>query len=202
MYLLLLLFEDVTLFLSGFHNFQQTVSFNSCCCSVTRECLTLCSPMDCSTPGFPALHHLPEFAQTHVHWVGDAIQPSHPLSLPSPPAFNLSQHQGLFQWVDSSYQVAKGFELQHQFFQWIFRVYLLWDWLIWSPCCPGDSQESSPAPWFKSINSSVLSFLYSPAPTSITILLGGWGAMLWGIQDLNSLTRYQTCDPCSGNAES
>ena len=74
--------------------------------------------MDCSTPGFPVHHQLPEFTQTHVHWVGDAIQPSHPLSSPSPPAFNLSQHQGLFQWVSSSHQVAKvlEFQLQHQLF--------------------------------------------------------------------------------------
>ena len=68
---------------------------------------TLCDPMDCSTPGFPVLHHLPEFTETHVHRVSDAIQPSHPLSSPSPPAFSLSQHQGLFQWVSSSHQVAK-----------------------------------------------------------------------------------------------
>ena len=73
-----------------------------CCCSVAKSCLTLCNPMDCSAPGFPVLHHLPEFAQTHVHWVGDTIQPSHPLSSPSPPAFNLSQHQGLFKWVSSA----------------------------------------------------------------------------------------------------
>ena len=71
------------------------------CCSVAQSCLTLCDPMGCSTPGFPVLHHLPEFAQTHVHWVGNAIQPPHPLLSPSPPAFNLSQHQGLFQWVGS-----------------------------------------------------------------------------------------------------
>ena len=64
--------------------------------SVTQSCLTLCDPMDCSTPGLPDHHKLPEFTQTHVHRVGDAIQPSHPLSSPSPPAFNLSQHQGLF----------------------------------------------------------------------------------------------------------
>ena len=68
--------------------------------------------MDCSTPGFPVHHQLPEFAQTPVHRVGDAIQPSHPLSPPSPPAFNLSQHQGIFQWVGSSHQVAKVLELQ------------------------------------------------------------------------------------------
>ena len=126
-------------------------------------------PMDCSTPGFPVHYQLPELAQTHVHWVSDAIQPSHPLSSPSPPAFNLSQHQGLFKWVSSSHQVARGleFQLQHQSFQWIFRTDFLQDWLVWSPCSPGDSQESSPTPQFKSISSSVLSFLYSPTLTSI-----------------------------------
>ena len=67
-----------------------------CCCSVTKLCLTLCDPMDCSIPGFPVPYYLLEFAQTHFHWVGDAIQPSHPLPSPSPPALNLSQHQGLF----------------------------------------------------------------------------------------------------------
>ena len=84
-------------------------------CSVAKLCLTLCDPMDCSTPGFPVLHYTPELAQTRVHRVGDAIQPSHPLSSPSPPALNLSQHQGLFQRVSSSRQVAKvlEFQLQH-----------------------------------------------------------------------------------------
>ena len=92
--------------------------------SVAQACLTLCNPIDCSMPGFHVLHCLPEFAQTHVHWVGDAIQSSHPLSPPSPPAFNLSKHQGLFQWVSSSHQLAKVLELQlqHQSFQWIFRT--------------------------------------------------------------------------------
>ena len=87
------------------------------CCSVTQSCPTLCDPMDCSTPGFPILHQLLELPQTHVHWVGDAIQPSHPLSSPS--ASNHSQHQALFQWVSSSHQVAKVLELQlqHQSFQ-------------------------------------------------------------------------------------
>ena len=86
---------------------------------VAESCLTLCNPMDCSTPGFPVHCQLPEFTQTHVHWVGDAIQPSHPLLFPSPRAFNFSQHQGLFQWVGSSHQVAKilEFQLQHQSFQ-------------------------------------------------------------------------------------
>ena len=74
----------------------------------------LCHPVDCSTPGSPVLHYIQELAQTHVHRVGDAIQPSHPLSSPSPPAFSLSQHQGLFQRVSSSHQVAKVLELQLQ----------------------------------------------------------------------------------------
>ena len=88
------------------------------------SCVWLCDPMDCSTSGFPVHHQLPEFTQTRVHWVGDAIQPSHPLSSPSPPAFSLSQHQGLFKWVSSCHQVAKvlEFQLQHQSFQWIFRL--------------------------------------------------------------------------------
>ena len=95
--------------------------------SVFQSCLTLCNLMDCGTPGFPVHHQLLEFAQAHAHWVHDAIQPSHPLPSPSLPALNLSQHQGLFKWVSSSYQVAKGleFQLQHQPFQWIFRTDLL-----------------------------------------------------------------------------
>ena len=87
------------------------------CYSVTQSCFTLCYPMDCSTPGFPVFHYLPELAQTHVHLVGDVIQPSHPLSSPFPLSFNLFQHQGLFWWVGSLHQVAKVLELQHQFFQ-------------------------------------------------------------------------------------
>ena len=90
--------------------------------SVAQSCLTLCEPMDYSTLGFPVHHQLLELAQTHVHWVNDAIQPSHSLSSPYPPAFNLSQHQGLFQWVSSSHQVVKVLELQHQSFRWIFRT--------------------------------------------------------------------------------
>ena len=78
-----------------------------CYCSVAKLCPTPCDPMDCNTPDLPVLHHLLKFAQTQVHWVGDAIQPSHPLSPPSPPALNLSQHQGLFQWVSSWHQVSK-----------------------------------------------------------------------------------------------
>ena len=80
--------------------------------SVAQSCPTLCDPMNCSTPGLPVHHQLPESTQTHVHWVGDTIQPSHALSSPSPPALNLSQHQGLLKWVNSLHQVAKVLEFQ------------------------------------------------------------------------------------------
>ena len=88
--------------------------------SVAQSCLTLCDPMNCSTPGFSVHHQLLEFTQTHIHWVGDAIQPSHPLSSPSPRTFNVSQHQGLFKWVNSLQRMAKvlAFQLQHQSCQW------------------------------------------------------------------------------------
>ena len=97
-------------------------------CSVTQLSPILCDSMDCSTPGFPVLHHLLEPAQTHVRWVGDAIQPARPLSSPFPPVFCLSQYQGLFQWVSFLHQMAKILELQlqHQSFQWIFRVKFPW----------------------------------------------------------------------------
>ena len=92
--------------------------------SVAQLCPTFCDPMDCSMPGFPVHRQLSEFTQIHVHRVSDAIQPSHPLPSPSPPAFNLSQHQGLFQWVGSSHQVATVLELQlqHRSFQWTLRT--------------------------------------------------------------------------------
>ena len=92
--------------------------------SVHHSCLTLCNPMDCSTPGLPVHHQLPELTQTHVRWVGDAIQPSHPVLFASPPAFRHSQHHSLFQWVSSSHEVAKvlEFQLLYQSFQWIFST--------------------------------------------------------------------------------
>ena len=139
------------------------------CCSVSHLWPTLCEPMDCSTPGFLVHHQLLELAQTHVHRVSDAIQPFHPLLSPSPPAFNLSQHKGLFKWVNSLYYVAKEmeFKLQHQSFQWrksgliSFRM----DWV--DLLAVQGTHKSSPTPQFKSINYSVLSFLYSPTLTSI-----------------------------------
>ena len=99
--------------------------------SVVQSFLTFCNPMDCSTPDLPVHHQLLEFTQTHVHWVSDAIQPSHPLSSPSPPAFNLSQHQCLFKWVHYSYQVTKvlEFQLQHQSFQYSGLISFRMDWL-------------------------------------------------------------------------
>ena len=137
--------------------------------SVTQSCPTLCDPMNCSMPGLPVHHQLPVFTQTHVHRVGDAIQLSHLLSSPSPPAPNPSQHQDLFQSISSLHEVAKvlEFQLQHQSFPRTPRTDFLQDGLVGSPCSPRDSQESSPTPQFKSINSSVLSFLYSPTLTFI-----------------------------------
>ena len=115
--------SSVVPFSSCLQSFPTSVQFSS----VAHSCLTLCDPMNYSMPGLPVHHKLPESTQTHVHRVGDAIQPSHPLSSPSPPAPNPSQHQGLFQWVNSSHEVAKvlEFHLQHQSFQWTPRTDLL-----------------------------------------------------------------------------
>ena len=111
-------------FLKAGRPFKYSVQFSS----VTQSCPTLCDPMNRSTPGLPVHHQLPEFTQIHVHRVGDAIQPSHPLSSPSPPAPNASQDQGLFQWVSSWHEVAKllEFQPQHQSFQWTPRSPLGW----------------------------------------------------------------------------
>ena len=109
-----------SLFTWNYHNIVYWLSVSS----VPQSCLTLCNPMDCSTPGFPVHHQLLEPTQTNIHHIGDATQPSYPLLSPSPLTFNLSQHWGLFQWVCSLHQVAKvlGFQLQHQSFQWTFRT--------------------------------------------------------------------------------
>ena len=128
--------------------------------------------MNCITPGFPVLCCLLEFAQTYFHWVGDVIQPSCPLLSFSPPALKLSQHQSLFQWVGPSHQVAKVLELQpqHLSFQCILKVDFLQDWLVWSPCCPRRSQESSPTPQFKTSSSLVLHLLsWTISPTLISV---------------------------------
>ena len=118
----------------------------------------LCDARGHSTPDISVHHQHPGLTQTHVHRVSDAIQWSRPLSSPSPPAFNLSRHRGLFQWVGSSHLVANvlEFQLEHQSFQWIFRTDFLLEELVGSPCSPRDSQASSPTPQFKSISSSML----------------------------------------------
>ena len=136
--------------------------------SVAQSCPTLCDPMDYNMPGLP-VYQLPEFTQTHVHWVSDAIQPSHPLLSPSPPTFNLSQHRGLFKWVSSLHEVAKvlEFQLQHQSFQWIFRTVFPLGWIGRISLQSKGLSRVFSTPQFKSINSSVLSFLYSPTLTSI-----------------------------------
>ena len=124
--------------------------------------------MDCSMSGFPVFHYVPEFAHTYVTWVGDAIQPSHPLLPPSPPALSLSQHQGVFQWVGSSHQVAKvlEFQLQYQSFQWIFSVFPLGLTGLIS-MQSSDSQEFYPVLQFESISSLMLNLLHGPIVTSV-----------------------------------
>ena len=100
-----------------------------CCCSVAQSCLTFCDPVDCSMPGFPVPHHLPEFAHIHIHCVGDAVQPTHSLMPSSPSALDLSKNHGLFQWVVCLHQITKILALQHQSFQWILRlISLKIDW--------------------------------------------------------------------------
>ena len=153
--------------------------------SVTQSCLTLCHPMDCSTLGFPVHHQLLELTQNHVHWVGDAIQPYHSLSSPTPPAFNLSQHQGFFTSGGPSIGVSVSASILPINIQDVFP--LGWTgWISsptgefplgWTGCSLWDSQESPPTPQFKSISSLALSFLYSPTLTSIhgkTIALTKW----------------------------
>ena len=135
------------------------------CCSVTKLCLNLCEPVDSGTLAFSViLHHFPGFAQIHICWISNAIQPSHPLSSPSP-AFNLSQHHDLFQWDSSLNQVPKVLELKHQSFQWIIQgwfplgltgfISLLSRWL----------SKVFFMPQFKSINSSTLCLLYGSTLT-------------------------------------
>ena len=125
--------------------------------------------MNCSTPGLPVHHRLPEFTQTHVHRVSDAIQPSHLLSSPFPPATQSLPASESFPMVSSSHEVAKvlEFQLQHHSLQRNPRADLLQNGLVGSPFSPSDSQESPPTPQFKSTNSSVLSLLHSPTLTSI-----------------------------------
>ena len=135
--------------------------------SVTQSCPTLCDPMNRSTPGLPVHHQLLEFTQTHVHQISDAIQPSHPLSSPSPPTPNPSQYQGLFQLVNSAHEVAKVLSFSFNISPSKEHPGLIsyrMDWLD-LPAVQG-TQESSSTPQFKSINSSVKSFIYSPTLTS------------------------------------
>ena len=136
--------------------------------TVAQSCPTLCDPMNRSMPGLPVHHQLLEITQTQVHWVGDAIQPSHPLSSPSPPAPNPSQHQSLpmsqlFAWGGQSTGVSASASVPPMNTQDWSPL----GWTGWISLSPRDSQESSPTPQFKSINSSALSFLHSPALTSI-----------------------------------
>ena len=150
-----------------------------CCCSFSQSCPTLHDPLDCSMPGLPVPHYLLEFAQVHVHCVGDAVQPFQrilwcPLPL-LPSAFPAS---GAFPMKSQKTKIQE-LQLQHQTFQWIFRVDLDQDWLVLSPCCPRDFWQSSPTPQFEGINSLSSCLLYGPALTTVhdtgkTIALTTW----------------------------
>ena len=135
--------------------------------SFAQSCVTPWDPMDCSTPGFPVLHQLPELAQTHILQVSEAIQPSHPLSSPSHPPVSLSQHQDLL-WVSSLYQVYQsiGVSASALILQMNIQGWFPWGWTGWISLQSRGSKESSPTPQFKSSNSSVLNFLYGPTLTS------------------------------------
>ena len=161
------------------------------CCSVIQSCPTLCDPMDCSTSGFPVHHHLPELAQTHVHWVGDAIQPSCPLLSPSPSALDLSQHQGIFQWVSSS----SG---DHSTGASASASVLPMNIQDWFPLGLTDliSLQSKglswtfPTPHFKSINSSVLCLLYGP---TLTFIHDHWKNHRFNHKDLCWQSPWNKC---------
>ena len=137
----------------------------SCCSSVSKMCTTLCEPMDCSTP---VLHYLPEFAQSHVHWVGDAIQPSYPLSPPSPPALNLSQHQSFpMSWLFTSGGQRIGASASASVLPVNIQGWFPSGLTSLISLLSRDFQVSSPTLQFKSMNSLMLSLLYGPTLTSL-----------------------------------
>ena len=158
--------------------YQQLIQSNfsqvdiRCCCSVTQWCPTPCDPMDWSKPGFPVLYHLPDLAQTHVHWVGDTIHPCHPLLPPSLPALNLSQHQGLFQWVGCLQQVAKYWSLSFSFSispsnEYSGLIFFRIDWFDLLAVQGALKSLLQHHNLFESISSSVLNLLYGPTLTLV-----------------------------------
>jgi len=160
--------------------FQVTAQI--CHCPVTNLYPALSDHMNASKPGFPVLHYLLEFSQTHVHWVGDAIQPSHPLSPPSPSALNLSQHQGLYQWVDILHQVTKYWSFSFFFSpssEHSGLISLRIDWFD-LPSVQG-TLKSSTTPKFESISSLALSLLYGLTLTSVP---GYWNSHSFDYKDL------------------
>ena len=156
---------------------------SNCCFSVAESCLM---------PGFPVLYYLPEFTQTHVHWVADAIQPSHPLSPPSSPPsifpnIRVSSNESALR---IRWPMFWSFGFTHQSFQWIVRVDFLQDWLVWSSCFPRDSWES-PALEFENINSSVLSLFYGPALTFVHMATGKTIALtIWTLCQQNDVSAF------------
>ena len=158
------LYTSVTLGTTHTLNQEASVQF----CSVTQLCPTLCNLSDCSTPGFPVHHQLPESTKIHLHLVGDAMQPSHPLSSPFSPTFALSKHEDYFKWVSSLIRWPKYWNFSFSISpsnEYSGPITFRMDWL--DLLAVQGTLKSSPTPQFKSINSLVLSFLYSPTLTSI-----------------------------------
>ena len=153
------------------HGLRIVIILCLCCCSITKSFQTLCNPMDCSMPGFPVLHYPPEYAQTHILWVSDAIQPLHPLSPPSPPALNLSQHQGLFQWVSSSHQAARVFRAKKQ---WLSSQETTWKYLKCITPSEKVSLKRLCIIWFKYMTSRKGKTMEAVKKS----VLPGWG---WGV---------------------
>ena len=168
--------------------------------------------MNCSMPGLPVHHQFPEFTQTHVHRINDAIQPYHPLSSPSPPAPNPSQHQSCFQWVNSSHEVAKVLEflLQHHSFQRNPRADLLQNGLVGSPCSPRDSQESCPthsskAPILRCSAFFTVQLSHPYMTTGITIALTRWtfvGKVMFLLLNMLSRSHHFVANRWENNGNS
>ena len=169
-------FTDMIFQIENFKN-STKVLLKYSVSSVSQSCLTLCDSHGLQHSRLPCPSPLPELTRTHVHRVSDAIQPSRPLSSTSP-AFNLYQHQGLFQWVSSLPQMAKvlEFQLQSQSFQGIFRMDLLEDWLVWFPWCPRNSQVfcSTTVQKHQFFISFIVKFSYPYMTTGKTIALTKW----------------------------
>ena len=149
------------------HYRRSTVYLHCCCCSVAQSCPTLCNLIDYRTAGLPVPHHLLKSAQVDAYCISDGIHPFYPLMTFFFLLLTIFPSIRTFPVISCLHQRTKILEFQHQSFQWVFRVDFPLGWLVWSPCSPGDSQESCPAPKFEGISSLVLHLLYDPTFTTL-----------------------------------